>query len=209
MQQDLFGSQPAASQSSSYSNPNRMDFSEKYRLSLRLDQGIVALIAMLVIYVLVFSFGVEKGKRFAMAELRAEREKRERMVEEFRQKLYEKEAAENQVPVLKVPGLPRVQQAEGKQEISNLALLEPVPGVAATAGKYTIQVITFKSKDAAEKEISRFTQTGHQGFVIPNGSFQQVCVDRFESREKAVRVLGELKSQGLAPHDAYVRNIPQ
>ena len=73
-------------------NPNRrnalMDL-QSIRLNIRLDHAIAGIIGLLILFVLIFSFGVEKGKKFAVAELQAEREKREQVMQEFRQKLIE------------------------------------------------------------------------------------------------------------------------
>ena len=40
---------------------NKFAFLERYRFSIRLDQILAATILMIMIYVLVFSFGVEKA----------------------------------------------------------------------------------------------------------------------------------------------------
>jgi len=195
MQHDLFG--PAAPPPhAAYCAPPKADFLEKHRFSLRFDQAIVAFIGLLMVYVLVFSYGVEKGKRFAVAELKAERAKRESMAQEFRQKLYEKDGA---------PTSPAAQTPAAQEDRPDS---EPAAG-DLPRGMYTIQVITFKSPSAAAREIGRYAEKGRRGFVIPSGSFHQVCIDRYETREKANQVLKELKGEGLAPHDAYVRPMPQ
>ncbi len=87
MQSDLFEI-PIPSLSSQAAP--KLAFLERFRFSVRLDQALVGTIALIMIYVLVFSFGVEKGKRFALVELKAERLKRETMVEELGRKLMEK-----------------------------------------------------------------------------------------------------------------------
>ncbi len=87
MQSDLFEI-PIPSLSSQAAP--KLAFLERFRFSVRFDQALVGTIALIMIYVLVFSFGVEKGKRFALVELKAERLKRETMVEELGRKLMEK-----------------------------------------------------------------------------------------------------------------------
>ena len=76
MQKDLFGATtlspfPSTTQSKS-------DFLQRFRIQLKLDQTIIVALLLVVAYVLVFSFGVESGKRYAMAEIKAERAMRDR-----------------------------------------------------------------------------------------------------------------------------------
>lgn len=206
MQGDLFGMPTMASQANPAGAKN--DFLERYRVTLRLDQALVGAIGLLVVYVLIFSFGVEKGKRLGMAELQAERTKHERVMRELGGKLFSAATiAEKTFPV----------KAEVKIET-------PVPLPASVAaesdvfessapsrpvGKYTIQLITFKSQSAVDREIKKLSEKGYQGFVIPSGSFLQVCVNGFQTRQEANRILSELKSRQLAAKDAYVRPLPQ
>lgn len=206
MQTDLFGTQ-------SLTNPTapKTDFLQRYRFSLRLDQAVVMLIVLLVVYVLVFSFGVEKGKRFAMAELKAERAKRQKMMEEFQAKFF-LEAHPEPLPAVPAGLLPVSATTASGQPAENEAASE-VRVLSATGadsvpkGKYTIQIITFKSKQAAEKEIKRLAGIGQQGFILPKGKYLHVCIAAFNSAKKASEVLGELKANGLVPKDAYVRPI--
>jgi len=76
-------------------------------------------------------------------------------------------------------------------------------------GKYTIQIITFKTQSAVDRTIKKLSEKGYQGFVILSGSFLQVCVNGFETRQEAGRALVELKNHQLATKDAYVRPLPQ
>ena len=84
MQGDLFGMPTVAATQTGQKN----DFLERTRVTLRLDQALAGAIGLLVIYVLIFSFGVEKGKRLGMAELQAERTKNERMMRELGGKIF-------------------------------------------------------------------------------------------------------------------------
>ena len=221
MQSDLFGNHPHSAPANS-TNPKK-DFLERYRIQLRLDQAIVTLIALLVVYVLVFSFGVEKGKRFAVTELKAERAKREVLVRELQAKIFEISqsqalSANSSAPNPAVSGThPPSKSVVNSQTESIRESMEdknadaeetPVNGaVARPGGKFTIQIITFTSQNAAEREIKRLTAKGHQAFVIPSGKYRQVCVDAFDTRQKANHALGELKARGIVPPDAYVRAL--
>ena len=196
MQTDLFGTPSVTARV----NPaaSKADFLQRTRFSLRLDQAVVMLIALLVVYVLVFSFGVEKGKRFAMAEIRAERGKREKIMQELQAKLFSEagspQTQESPAPVIKAIKIE-----------SPVVINEEAP--SPPKGKYTIQMVTFTAEKDVERVMKKLTEAGHQGFVLPNGRYLQVCVESFDSRHKASRLLGELKSRRIVPQDAYVRFV--
>ena len=82
MQKDLFGASTASPLMNTLEP--KSDFLQRFRLQLRLDQTIIGFLLLLVAYVLVFSFGVESGKRYAMAEIKAERSMRETFWRESR-----------------------------------------------------------------------------------------------------------------------------
>lgn len=221
MQKDLFGTAPAMAIADSLSP--KMSFLDRYRMAVRLDQALFLLIGLLVIYVLVFSFGVETGKRYAMSELRAERMKRERMVEELRDKVFANAQQASNTGTHAAAPLPAIADVQTALKSKlEAAAINPSAGSdetrtassAQTAavsdsgvleGKYTIQILTIASKSVAEKEMKRLTEKGMKSFIIPKGKMQQICVNAFESREKASQSLKELKSQGTVPADAYVR----
>ncbi len=215
MQSDLF----EIPMDASVSKPSGYHFAflERYRFTLRLDQAIIATIVMIIVYVLVFSFGVEKGKRFAMAELKAERAKREQMTEEFRDKLLER-------GILPVQGAVAVQPAVPVNETAVKSTPLPVPAAVVAPkvieqketpaiktypeGKYTIQMAIFKTQSMAEKTVKALGEKGIQGFFIPKGSHFEVCVSGFATMAQAKKALGDFKVKGIVPADAYIRSIP-
>ncbi len=205
MQTDLFESTPTVT-SPAVSGTPKVSFLERYRFTLRLDQAVAGVIGVVILFVFVFSFGVESGKKFAMAELKAERAKRERMAEEFRVQViaqggivYDRPAA----PPSSGESGKTEARAESKKEMESVTLQTG----GRPSGHYTIQLVTYASKEAAERQIKTLAEKGFQGFIIPSGRFQQVCVNGFETLSTATETLRELRSQGLAPQDAYVRNI--
>lgn len=221
MQKDLFG----ASSLETLPSP-KMGFLECRRFSLRLDQVLVAVILLLVVYVLVFSFGVETGKRYAMAELKAERAKRELMIHELSERVFararqEEIELERKGPQVQADSFQQFSLSQGMNSAPQAALLENRSSAlqqtagsdsgkmeqGSPSGKYTIQVITYTSQTAAQRAMEKFAEKGLKGFVIPTGKYLQVCVDYFESREKALASLRHLKMRGIAPPDAYVRSV--
>jgi len=210
MQKELFAAVPVAALSDSFSQ-QKNSFLNRTRLSLRLDQMLAFVIGLLVIYVFVFSFGVETGKRYSTAELMAERAKRERVTEELSRKLTEgQQSAVIAIDAAK-SSTQTATQGSITPAISSPSIKEVVTPATQESGKpagrYTIQTITVASKNTAEREIQKLAGMGHKAFVIPGGKKLQICVDGFESQKEASRAMKQLKNQGHIPADAYVRTI--
>lgn len=217
MQKDLFGGAIAAAVLPTQSE-SKTDFLQKYTLTLRLDQAIIAVLTLMVAYVLVFSFGVESGKRFAMAEIKAERSMRERMARELGEKIFANSTAAAggatvtpavSADLSKSKNAPAVKAFEVSAAVKTetSAPAKEAVETSKAGGRFAIQTVTFTSKAAAEKHIKLLASKGYQGSIIPKGKFQQVCVTGFENKEKASQAMTKLKSQGLAPKDAYIRPI--
>ena len=175
--------------------PNWLD---RFRVTLRLEHISMIGITALVLYVVLFSFGVEKGKRMAFHEIEAEKNRERQMAEELAQTQPAQAVVANQTqekigPVKTIP--------------ATIAKEVPKPSSTAILGKFTIQIITFKSKARAEEEVKKYQDKGLQSFIVPVGKFFQVCVDSFETVSDAKQKLGELKVRGFAPQDAYIRPL--
>ena len=158
----------------------------RFRITLRIDHLSVIAISALILYVLVFSFGVEKGKRMAFREQEAEQARQKRMAEEL-------QGVQAQTP--------SPEAALGTE----LETTEPASPVLT--GKYTIQLITFTNRPKAEEEVKKLRAKGYRAFMIPSGKFFPVCVEAFDEISAAREKLDELQSEGLAPEDAYVRPL--
>lgn len=203
-------------------------FSERMKVTLRLDQIIVGMISLLVIYVLVFSFGVEKGKRFALAELKAERLKRQTMVQELGQKILEMKGQEmTQLQAVNAAHLQSRQAAilGTRPAVTQVQSMTPVvttatpvattvsatapgtPASAALSSGFTVQTVTFNSKAQAEKSIQTLASKGQEAFLIPSGRFFQVCLGKFASKQEATAKMAQLKASGVAPKDAFIRSF--
>ncbi|HTL48611.1 MAG TPA: SPOR domain-containing protein [Verrucomicrobiae bacterium] len=197
----------------------RPAFLEKYRFTIRLDQALIVMIAMLVFSSVVFCMGVEKGKQFAGREIHPRyAEPAKTVLPEGQQTVIIDATQIPNPPAAVVTAAPAIEAsaptAKAEPEAPTAAVAEAAPAAAASApaakpdGKYTIQVVTYKSQSQAQKHIEKLATKGYQGFVIPSGKSLQVCVNAFESRSAATSLLKNLKVQNLVPQDAYVRNMP-
>ena len=211
MQRDLFQSAPGTA-SRLPQNQKDQAFLERYRLTLRLDQILVGVIGLLVLYAMVFSVGVESGKRI----------ERRKHSKELPQGIVSVSAAAGQllgVDPVQTEGGGKTESpaAEGPGTAvppEGLRIRTDLPDQAETlpdkpAGNFTIQIITYKTQTAADRHVQALTAKGLKAFAARNGEYLTVCVDAFESQQKAKSALKQMKSQGVVPADAYVRNFPR
>lgn len=176
----------------------KSSFLEKTFITLRLDQTIGLALVLLVIYVLTFSWGVEKGKR-PSRESQAVRVVS--AVEPSPEVAPAVVASVVKTPVVAVSdeSVPR------EVPITVAELPKPVAKVIKPEGKFTIQHVTYITRSAADREIQKLAQRGYSSFVIPSGKHLQVCIAAFPSRQEASQILKQLRAQGLVSGDAYVR----
>ncbi len=171
---------------------------EKTFITLRLDQAIGLTLVLLVIYVLTFSWGVEKGKKYSSGSQGI------RPVSSEVSALQTSQAVV--ASVVKTPLLAMSDETVPKEvRITVAELPKPVAKVMKPDGKYTIQHVTYINQSAADREIQKLAQRGYSSFVIPSGKHLQVCIAAFQSRQDASQILKQLRGQGLVSGDAYVR----
>lgn len=184
-------------------------------LTLTPENIIVISIVSLMILVVSFSFGVEKGRRMVLASLEKEATpvvmetpaSAEKTLPVIAQ-LPQAEAAPVAASVVKpaittspqvVPQTQAVQTqvqpktTEKKQEIKETIL-----------GQYTVQVASFKSKQQAQREASILKSKGYEIFILSKGTYTIVCVGKFSRQEQAKKIIRELKSRY---NDCLVRRL--
>lgn len=209
MQQDLF-EVPGGEGSQ---NSRKLLSLDRLHLTLRFDQLIFVLIGMVVLYAFVFSFGVEKGKLWAMREIGSSvREARVAPSGTDSVKIPDPVAragTEAAVPAVSPEAVPSIRLETSSS--GGAAVVEkdsPETPTAGLQGRYTIQLVTYKSENIARKQMDKLGRRGYNPILIPSGSYQQVCLNAFETRKQALSFLKKLQGEGTAPSDAYVRNIP-
>ncbi len=177
----------------------KTSFLEKNFITLRLDQAIGLILVLLVVYVLTFSWGVEKGKWSSSRESQVIRSTAAEV-------LPEESAPAVVASVAKTPGVAVIDESVPQEvPITVPELPKPVAKVAKPDGKFTIQHVTYITQSAADREIQKLSQKGYTSFVIPSGKHLQVCIAAFQSRQDATQILKQLRGQGLVSGDAYVR----
>ncbi len=190
----------------------RTGWMDQFQVTLRLDHLSIFAILALVLYVLVFSFGVEKGKSFALDELAAQKDKEAQIAKELAEKPATLPPAVSEtpkpapapapIPVLPSPPKPDPRLPDGQGQAS-----PAVVPTAVTGGKYTLQLVTYVAESRAQKEVERLKSIGLAAFILPVGIKFQVCAFGFESFKEAKEKLTTLKKEGFVPTDAFIRPL--
>lgn len=74
---------------------------------------------------------------------------------------------------------------------------------------FTLQLVTYRNERYAEREAESLAKQGYEVFILPSGSFYQVCIGKFEERRQALGMLQRFKAKDVRQeyHDAYVRRM--
>lgn len=97
------------------------------------------------------------------------------------------------------PPAPVLQPAPARPAVQSS---QPSPTEASAAKPYTIQLVTYKKRELAEKEVDGLRQSGYFATIIPSGEYYQVCVGQYGSMEEAKR---DLKLFGAHYKDRFLR----
>jgi hypothetical protein len=198
MQTELFDL-PIPRTLSEDSMPPKSSYLEKTFITLRLDQTIGLTLVLLIIYVLSFSWGVEKGKK-SLESHGVRPVSAEVLAPETSQSVV---ASAVKTPLGAVLG----ESVPKEVPITVAELPNPVAKVMKPEGKYTIQHVTYITQAAADREIQKLAQKGYNSFIIPSGKHLQVCIAAFPTHQDASKTLKQLRTQGLVSGDAYVRPV--
>lgn len=179
---------------------------EKKILTLRLDQAIGLVLVLMVVYVMSFTWGVEKGKSSV---------RNSQIITKTQTTPLPTALPENLTLVEEAPSLAdRIETAPAATipvDASLTQIAESKPKDSLTdkpSGKYTIQHVIYVTESAAEREIKKLNKKGQTAFMIPSGKYLQVCVSGFQTKSEANKSLRQLRNQGIVASDAYVRPIP-
>ena len=174
-------------------------------LTLSPENTIVFYIVSLMLIILSFSLGIERGKRVVgMAPLSKEPLKiSEKKVSEKENFFEIPEEIANTLP-LDVKESLRAQQtiSDAKTKVKTAdkkqkSLTPPQEKIQDKNGglRYTIQVASFKSKENAYQELEKLNKVGVETFVVPKGGYSIVCVGRFLEKDAALKIINKLKNR--------------
>lgn len=141
--------------------------SKRFFVTVSLENLVLFCIIVIMVIVLSFSLGVERGKRFDIV----------------KETVVEKEAA---------PALKAEFSVIEKEPPARLKAGGPAPKAAA---KYTIQVATFRKESAVDEEIKRLKKNGFSAFTVPIKDMFQVSVGKYATLEEAEPDLRKLRER--------------
>ncbi len=172
-----------------------MAFGKKMILRFSYENVVLLFIVFIMLAVLFFSLGVERGKRMAKQGSGWPRKPSANIVpqnadEEKRFDCIEQPIAETYQDTLKET----VEETE--RHIQNISV--------QTVKPYTIQVISFKKEANVEREMERLKKDGYEVFTIPAREWFQICVGRYANKKDSEKDLNALKKRYPT---CYVRRI--
>lgn len=171
---------------SSNRHPDRQKSDSNLRngFHLAIENVVVICIVFVMISLLLFSVGVERGKRLAGYQANEIDEASEtdgiivlpsedKSDFQSTQASVEKAVEEQKTEVIKLP------------EIQERTIQKP----------FTIQVASFKLEENAHKEADKLKTKGFETFVVPKGSYSIVCVGQFSGKTEASQYTQKLKDR--------------
>ena len=171
-------------------------------LTLSFENIIVLCIIFVMVLVLFFSFGVERGKRIALLPSVTDEADIIQTVK--------KDAVKQ--PVQTVPRVEMEKRVvfpvDNPGEIfeeGEPAFRPPLEKTEEQEKLFTIQVASFRLEKNAEREADRLRNTGHDDtFVVPKGNHSIVCVGKFMQKNEAKKFSGKLKKRY---NDCLIRRL--
>ena len=151
----------------------------------RYEKTVLIIIGFIIVGVISFSWGVEKGKRALMPR------------DDFhRARIPPASIATRQAATPKSP-----------QQATPVRQKEDVSGPQkekAPTGVYTVQVASFQTKAFAQKEEEGLKSRGHQTLLLGKNGYIILCVGKFSDKDTARALLLELKKRY---GDCYIRRL--
>lgn len=158
---------------------------KKITLNLSYENFVLFFIVIIMLLVVFFSLGVEKGKRVALRGIEAEAYSRapelikiEESLEKKRTEVADDAIDKNDESLVTETG-EIIEKKEGD------VFLKP----------YTIQVVAFKNEENAEKEMQRLKNEGYEVFILPSKGWFQVCIGRYTNRGESKEDFDILKNR--------------
>jgi len=158
-----------------------------------LEGKIILIISGVIIAIVAFSLGIEKGKRINAG------------YEAKIDNIPEKDSVRKDI-VLAKPNLTPSSNNSERSEQKNIAKVNIINQTNPSAGSYTIQIASFAEQSNAASEVERFAKKGLKTFTLNKGKFIILCLGNFSTMEEA-RGSQELKSVKQMVKDYYIRKL--
>jgi len=167
-------------------------------ITLPLDTLVLLSVVIVLLLVIAFSLGVERGRKIAKV-------------------TEEEKISEPAMLALAPETSPSIKKEEGKEEFMEITLpptkedakvIQPISKLVemrrAEDKKYLIQVASYLTKKAAEQEAEKLKEKGHSVKIEQKGRYIVLFVGEFDSRQKAEDSMQILKQ---TYHDCFIRRL--
>lgn len=173
------------------------------KIPLAIEHLMITGIAVLVLCVVVFSIGVERGKQGAIKknddlEINLANSGNDDIIAPSSgavQPVRTGQTAASSRPAY------AVQMTAAEVQNQEIVVDVPVPvetparEQAAPTGVYTVQVASFKQSKFASQEVETLKKRGYEAYSVSKGGFFLVCVGRYKNKTQAEKTSKTLKSK--------------
>lgn len=156
-----------------------------FAITLTAEKIVFISIGIIMLMVVFFALGVEKGKSFANAQASAPQAQ-------------PKTLAITTEQIKAATASTNISPKSGTLVEPKRARLEP----DVKDKPYTIVAAAFSRQDFASKEVARLNASGLEAFVYHSDPYYLACVGSFASKDSALKLLGKVRQ---IHRDAYVR----
>ena len=196
----------------------KSDFDGKIAISLTLEKLIFIAIGIIMLMVIVFALGVEKGKALIGSQ-QTDKAISDSMVQTAPVKTGQLKVRDIQ-PLPQAPSVPEArttitQPQAARQKIPSAAKPRTTLSQSKTTAPkdmradnlsqtkpYTIAVATFRQKDYALQEVNKLKKDGFDSSLVQNDPYFLVCVGSYANKDTAQSALTRIKHKY---RDAYLK----
>lgn len=165
-------------------------------LRMAYEDLILAAVGALMVVVLGFCAGVERGRHLVVAQAAGELSVTSTVAVSPRPV-----APSVPMPVVPLPAMPRPPLARPSQAASPTKVAQSAPAVGS---RYVVQVASFADRPSAEAAQRRVTQHGLQGTVAAKGRYYVLYASGFSTYAQASEAASQLRQ---AYQDCFVRKL--
>ncbi|MBI4355067.1 MAG: SPOR domain-containing protein [Candidatus Omnitrophica bacterium] len=154
-----------------------------------LEQGILGTIILLLVMVVTYALGVERGRGVRRGEEASNTEPAKPVMA----------LATPPIPVQAAPVAIPVKAANRATPAARPVLAS---AASAAAAPFTIQLATFSTPALAQRDLKKLERQGYHPFLMTSGKYVVLCVDHFATKAAASKRLAEFRK---GYHDCFVR----
>lgn len=169
---------------------------KRHTIVFPIDTLILLSIVVILLFILSFSLGVERGRKIAYLSI----EKDKKFFKETESLAID--SSSSQITIIQPEKKNQViEESENKQEVK--PPIEETPKWQDTE-KYLIQVATYVKEQTAQQEVEKLQGKGYQTLVSKKGKFVVIFVGEFKDKEEAKKSMELLKK---SYKDCFIRRL--